>query len=81
MEKIFSLHKTFDIFNNTSITVYSWVCKIEEGANKVKTTFKTWKERRHARNQLQQLDNRLLKDIGLNRHDVEYEINKPFWKA
>ena len=81
MEKIFSLHKTFDIFNGASETVYSWVCKIEEGVKKVKAIFSNWNKRWNARNQLAKLDDRLLKDMGLYRHDVEYEINKPFWKA
>jgi uncharacterized protein YjiS (DUF1127 family) len=33
---------------------------------------------RHA---LQTMDDRLLKDIGVSRADVEREANKPFWRA
>jgi uncharacterized protein YjiS (DUF1127 family) len=29
---------------------------------------------------LARLDDRMLKDIGLNRADVEREIGKPFWR-
>lgn len=34
-----------------------------------------WDQRR----QLRRLDDRLLRDIGLDRYDVEREIRKPFW--
>jgi uncharacterized protein YjiS (DUF1127 family) len=30
---------------------------------------------------LQELDDQLLRDIGLSRGDVEIEIIKPFWRG
>ena len=39
-----------------------------------------WQERARGRQELQQLDDRLLKDIGLNRIDALREAGKPFWK-
>lgn len=39
-----------------------------------------WLERRRQRQTLDQLDDRMLKDIGLNRVDVIHEIEKPFWQ-
>ncbi len=39
-----------------------------------------WQERTRGRKELQQLDDRLLKDIGLNRIDAMREADKPFWK-
>ena len=41
----------------------------------------TWFERARHRRQLGQLSNHMLKDIGLNRADVEIEAAKPFWRA
>ncbi len=37
-------------------------------------------ERARQRRQLRRLDDRLLKDIGLSRADVEREADKPWWK-
>jgi uncharacterized protein YjiS (DUF1127 family) len=39
-----------------------------------------WTQRTHERRQLLELDDRMLKDIGLNRGDVERECAKPFWR-
>ena len=41
--------------------------------------FSTWFERVRERRQLHTLDDRILKDIGLTRADVEYEVQKHFW--
>jgi uncharacterized protein YjiS (DUF1127 family) len=41
--------------------------------------FSTWLERVRERRQLHALDDRMLKDIGLTRADVEYEAQKRFW--
>jgi uncharacterized protein YjiS (DUF1127 family) len=41
--------------------------------------FSTWLERVRERRQLHALDDRMLKDIGLTRADVEYEVQKHFW--
>jgi uncharacterized protein YjiS (DUF1127 family) len=37
-------------------------------------------ERRRQRHALLCLDDRLLKDIGLSRADVDLECGKPFWR-
>jgi len=41
--------------------------------------FSTWFERVRERRQLHTLDDHILKDIGLTRADVEYEVQKHFW--
>ena len=41
----------------------------------------TWAERAAERRHLAQLDDHLLRDIGLNRADVEGVTSKPFWRA
>lgn len=40
-----------------------------------------WQERVRQRYHLSGLDDRLLKDIGLSRADVEREVDKPFWRG
>jgi len=39
-----------------------------------------WLDRNESRRHLGKLDERLLKDIGLTRSEVEQEIHKPFWQ-
>jgi uncharacterized protein YjiS (DUF1127 family) len=38
-----------------------------------------WQERARERRQLAMLNDRMLRDIGVSRADVERESNKPFW--
>jgi uncharacterized protein YjiS (DUF1127 family) len=40
-----------------------------------------WQERASQRHTLAGLDDRLLRDMGLNRADVAREVGKPFWRA
>jgi uncharacterized protein YjiS (DUF1127 family) len=39
-----------------------------------------WAMRARTRQQLELLDERLLHDIGLSRHDVTLELRKRFWQ-
>jgi len=39
-----------------------------------------WRRRARDRSQLAQLDDRMLRDIGLTRADAEFLSNKPFWR-
>lgn len=41
----------------------------------------TWLQRDRDRRALQALDDRLLRDIGVSRTDVEHEATKPFWRS
>lgn len=43
-------------------------------------TFGNWQQRLRSRRALASLDDRLLKDVGLNRADVWRECSKPFWQ-
>lgn len=40
-----------------------------------------WHERARQRRQLLQLDDVMLRDIGVGRSDVTGEASKPFWRA
>lgn len=40
-----------------------------------------WQQRSAERDRLLQMDDRLLKDIGLNRADADREGGKPFWQT
>lgn len=40
----------------------------------------TWQARASERARLAELDDRLLKDVGLSRADIEREVRKPFWQ-
>ncbi len=41
----------------------------------------TWFARYRQRHDLAELDDRMLKDIGVTRDQASHEIDKPFWMA
>jgi uncharacterized protein YjiS (DUF1127 family) len=41
----------------------------------------TWQDRVRQRQQLELLDQRMLRDIGLTRVDIDLETRKPFWRG
>lgn len=45
------------------------------------TALVLWQERARERRRLATLDERLLRDVGLSRADIEQEIRKPFWQG
>jgi uncharacterized protein YjiS (DUF1127 family) len=42
-------------------------------------TVTKWERQRRSRVNLSMLDDRLLRDVGLTRHQANREINRPFW--
>ena len=49
-------------------------------AQRVLWILREWRRRARDRSQLAQLDDRMLRDIGLTRADAEFLSNKPFWR-
>jgi uncharacterized protein YjiS (DUF1127 family) len=52
---------------------------LQRFASNIFTTVLEWQERARQRYRLAELDDRMLKDIGLTRADVTREVEKPFW--
>ena len=40
-----------------------------------------WQERARSRVLLGRMDDRMLRDMGVTRADVDLEVTKPFWRA
>lgn len=47
---------------------------------RVSDTLLDWQERARQRHRLGEMDDHLLRDIGLSRADLEHESAKPFWR-
>jgi len=62
-------------------TVLSQVRGFAELLGDALTLAYSWRERSRQRRTLHRLDDRMLRDIGLSRADVEYEASKPFWRG
>jgi uncharacterized protein YjiS (DUF1127 family) len=52
---------------------------VQRFASNIFATVLEWQERARQRHRLAELDDRMLKDIGLTRADVTREVEKPFW--
>ena len=44
-------------------------------------TFAAWRQRAKERKELSTLDARTLRDLGLSSSDINFEVNKPFWRS
>lgn len=47
---------------------------------RVSDTLLDWQDRARQRHRLGEMDDHLLRDIGLSRADLEHETAKPFWR-
>lgn len=45
------------------------------------TTLLDWQDRANQRHQLGELNEHLLRDIGVSREDARFEASKPFWQV
>jgi hypothetical protein len=69
--------------------LYTWARKqaepasvaeaLRSGPHHILATAHTWSERRRQRLRLQELDEWMLKDIGITREEADGEVRKPFW--
>ena len=68
--------------NNIDISsaVYGIVQRIEAASVKVVDTLAIWGSRSRERQQLSELSDRMLEDIGLTRAQVAVEVGKYFWQ-
>jgi uncharacterized protein YjiS (DUF1127 family) len=46
---------------------------------RIVAAIRLWRERARSRQQLRELSDRMLRDIGLRREEVGYQFPKPFW--
>jgi uncharacterized protein YjiS (DUF1127 family) len=53
---------------------------VSGAGTRVLATLREWRRRVRDRSRLGELDERMLKDIGLTRTDAEFLMNKPFWR-
>lgn len=56
-----------------------WKKVVAKAAMRALLSVEAWAERRHSRNALAALDDRMLSDLGLNHADAQVEAEKPFW--
>jgi uncharacterized protein YjiS (DUF1127 family) len=54
--------------------------RVGDAADRGFAVFREWRRRSRDRARLAALDDRMLRDIGITRADVEYLSNKPFWR-
>lgn len=73
------LHKFVDDIDVSS-AVYGIVQHLEASAVKVLNTLSIWGARSRERQQLSELNDRMLEDIGLTRAQVTVEVGKYFWQ-
>ena len=58
-----------------------WRQEAVAGLIKAAEILLAWQTRAAERSQLAAMDDRLLRDVGLSRSDIERERVKPFWAA
>ncbi len=73
------IHKFIDDIDVSS-TVYGIVQHLEASTVKVLNTLSIWGARSRERQQLSELNDRMLEDIGLTRAQVAVEVGKYFWQ-
>ena len=61
-------------------SLHTLVQGIESFVTSIRSTLSVWVARSNDRNQLSQMNSRMLSDIGLNHGDVAREANKFFWQ-
>jgi len=73
------LHKLVDDIEVSS-AVYGFVQHLEASTVKVLNTLSIWGARSQERQQLSELNDHMLDDIGITRAQVAVEVSKYFWQ-
>ena len=58
-----------------------WPIRVVDFVTRAADLVMIWRERARQRCALASLDDRMLRDIGLGRADIEKEADKPRWRA
>jgi len=53
---------------------------LQQALERITTTIVAWSRNYQTRQDLANMDERLLEDIGLTRSDARQEVQKPFWR-
>ena len=74
--------KHFHLIDDMDIAALTFkaVERIEDFAAEVGHVFMTWIRRSNERRALAMMNQHMLDDIGLTRHDIEKEVAKYFWQ-
>ena len=59
---------------------HGWIVAPEEPRRGVLTLVREWLRRSRTRTEIAELDDHLLRDIGLTRFEAEVEARKHFWQ-
>lgn len=68
-------------FGSTLGTVVRPLATLRQVVTGIVALLLLWQRRADERLWLAQMDDHMLKDIGLSRADIIHETDKPFWKA
>ncbi len=66
---------------NASRRLFSPLDAVKRGIVALANTLIVWSERHRQRQALAELDDKMLKDIGLSRAEAAYEFRETFWRA
>lgn len=74
--------KHFHLIDDLDIaaTTFAMIERVEGFSTKAVDIARTWVRRSNDRRMLTRMSNRMLNDIGLNRFEVNLEVNKYFWQ-
>ncbi len=61
-------------------TGFNPLAALVDGVLHTGATLVTWQQRAHERAHLDTLDDRLLRDAGIDPYAAQKEVKKPFWK-
>ncbi len=62
-------------------TTEGWLGAPARTLGRIFATLCRWQNRSIARARLAEMDDHMMKDIGLDRREIEREAAKPFWRA